>query len=147
MLWTSENDQLLLREVIAIEPYLMKPYTRERGQAWTEIAQNLNKISKPMFRVSQRSVHEHYTLLGKQYIAKTANESRTSGIEVEVTPSDQLLEDIIEKTREAAKEFAGLEEAENAKAKKEQAAVNDVKNKALESLSETMKRKSADCRR
>ena len=49
---------MLFTEVIAIEPYQFKAWTKERGSAWTEIAERLVGCR---FKMTKRSVREKLT--------------------------------------------------------------------------------------
>ena len=40
MEWTTEFDTLLLQEVNFNEPFIYKPFARERGKIWETIANN-----------------------------------------------------------------------------------------------------------
>ena len=65
MIWTDSHDDLLVKEILVVEPYRYKQGTVKRGDAWTQIADILNGIEDPLFRVSQRSVRNRYTTLEK----------------------------------------------------------------------------------
>ena len=54
MVWNSDKDVLLCREMSVVEPYRYKEKTRERGVAWTQVSDNLNLI--PGFNVNIRAV-------------------------------------------------------------------------------------------
>ena len=41
MVWDNEKDEYLCREVLLFEPYLHKPRTVARGNAWKAIAAQL----------------------------------------------------------------------------------------------------------
>ena len=64
MKWTCDQDALLLKEIIMMEPYQFKKWTRERGNAWAEIAKTLNKLNKG-FVVDQRGASERYDKIKK----------------------------------------------------------------------------------
>ena len=53
-----------------MEPYQYKASTVKRGNAWTQVADILNAIPEPAFRVNQRSVRERYSLLEKAFFKK-----------------------------------------------------------------------------
>ena len=53
MVWSSERDILLCREILVTEPYKFKVGTRERGQAWDKVARELNAIKGARFVVDQ----------------------------------------------------------------------------------------------
>ena len=52
------------------------------GQAQTQIADILDSIASPQFRVSQRSVRERFTTLETNFTKKMANEEKASGIKI-----------------------------------------------------------------
>ena len=56
MEWTENRDVILCREILVSEPYKFKPRTLERGKVWDEIAERLNNIKDPKFKVSKRSI-------------------------------------------------------------------------------------------
>ena len=63
MNWTFEHDVMLCREILVIEPFSFRYGSRERGQAWEKIAQNLNQSIYPKFNVDQRAVRDHFLKL------------------------------------------------------------------------------------
>ena len=67
MEWTDVHDDLLIREILSVEPYQYKASTVKRGNDWTQVADILNAIPEPAFRVNQRSVRERYRLLEKHF--------------------------------------------------------------------------------
>ena len=86
------------REVFVIEPFKYPKQSRERGEIWGEIAQNLNGLSSPKFTVRTRCVRDRLTLLLKKYKEKMRNEEQGSGIKCDKeTELEMALSDIIEK--------------------------------------------------
>ena len=51
MIWNIEKDVILLREIIVTEPYKYKEKTKERGQIWQNISDNLNTMDIEIFTV------------------------------------------------------------------------------------------------
>lgn len=129
MEWSKNHDILLLREVLVSEPFRFRKGSAEKGKIWTEIADRLNDCKEASFKVSQRSVRERCSLLETKFRKKTRDEESASGISVEVSEEDVLLEEIIEK------EQAAEEELNVAKGKKA-----DDKNKAEEMRRKAMER-------
>ena len=83
--------------------------SRERGEIWGEIAQNLNGLSVPKFTVRTRSVRDRLTLLLRKYKEKVRNEEQRSGMKCdEETELEMVLCEIIEK-----EQAADLERKEN----------------------------------
>ena len=80
MEWTREHASLLIREILTVDPFQYEQSTVNRGQTWTQIADILNSIASPQFRVSQRSVRERFTTLEKNFTKRMANEEKASGI-------------------------------------------------------------------
>lgn len=71
MYWTKEHDILLVREVLAVDPYSQPKGSRERAKLWEQIAINLNAVSMPRFTVSLRSVRDRVNqVLIKKYKKK-----------------------------------------------------------------------------
>lgn len=115
--WTEDHDILLCREILVCQPFYLKPRSQERGKIWDKIAQNLNSLHHPKFRVTSRSVRDRCTLLTTKHSQRLNDEERASGIDVEETELDNLLEEILEKEK-LGKEQIELD-AENNKTKSE----------------------------
>jgi len=151
MVWLEVHDEILCREVILVQPHSYRPSTREKGNAWSRIAQSLNEINEPRFSVS-RSVRERFNLILTRFKEKTAAELKASGVDVDpLKPSESLLEDIQVQIAEKESEFEAKTQEKNELAEKENNAINDARQKAMETLAETKKRKEAEgestCRR
>jgi len=93
----------MCREVLVEEPYCFKMRSTKRGQAWESIAENLNAMPSLKPRVTARSLRDRYNLLTKRMQAKLKMEEKSTGIDVETSELDVLLEEILEKEK-AAKE-------------------------------------------
>ena len=91
----------MCREVLVSESYKFKLRTPERGQAWESLAQQLNSIHQPKFRVTARSVRDRCSLLWTKYAQKLRMEERASGIEVEQTDQERLIDEILEREKDA----------------------------------------------
>ena len=117
MKWTSEHEELLLREIFTYEPFNFKSGSFPRGECWKLIADSLNAIDKPKFTVSHRSVREKYLSLEKEYKQKIRQEEKATGIAPkEPTEIEKALEEIISKFEDI--ELKEKESANN-KAQKE----------------------------
>ena len=62
-IWKPEHDCCFIRELLLIEPCMHKQQSKERGQAWKLIVENLNKIEQPKFRVAVRAVRDRFVKL------------------------------------------------------------------------------------
>ena len=140
MNWTYEHDVMLCREILVIEPPNFKYGSRERGQAWEKIAQNLNQRSAPKFNVDQRAVRDHFLKLERMFKRKVAEEERASGISTESTELDMAMEEIVEKSREAKED----QNRKNEKKEKMlmQGKAESVWKRSMERLSEISTRKN-----
>ena len=141
MAWTYDHDILLCREILVVEPYRLKAGTRDRGQAWEKIANNLNSNSTDCrFVVNQRGVRDRYTILEKAFKRKMASEERASGIAAEVTELDQAIESIIGRSEGAQAEIARSEENRKKQTEAEKETAESVRTVSMERLAETRER-------
>ena len=46
-----------------MQPFKAKKGSPERGRIWNLVAESLNQIDKPKFKVNKRSVRERFNLL------------------------------------------------------------------------------------
>ena len=107
MVWTSEHDELLCREILVEEPYRFKLGTRERGQCWDKIASSLNRLGSPRFWVDKRAVRDRFLKLERAFKRKMAEEERASGISPpEPTDLDMAIRDIIDRGEEVQNDVA-----------------------------------------
>ena len=84
MTWSDEWDLMLLIEVAAINPFMHRKGTKERGKAWTDVAEGLQKHS---FKVDQRAFQDRYVYLQIKNKQKNAEEKRAPGIAPEESKS------------------------------------------------------------
>ena len=143
MVWANEKDELLCREILLLEPYIFKPRSRERGNAWKDIAEALNKGSTEdlYFRVDARAVRERFTLLLTHFQAKEKAEINATGISPEPTPLEEALQHIAERVAECEVEQENNDKKNNEKVEKDKQAAVDIRKKAMETFAETKARK------
>ena len=67
MVWTDVKDELFCQEILLCEPYKFKARTKERGNVWKIIANNLNIMADENFAVDQRAVRERFTLIAENF--------------------------------------------------------------------------------
>ena len=145
MFWTEEHDKLMCREILAVDPFTgTKKGTVQRGAKWKEVVDNLMAIDSPKFKVHVKAVRDRYNLISRKLREKLKAEERASGIETEMTETEQALEEITEK-----EDYAESEDSQNlqAKAKEKEldkAKAADMRKKAMERLGETQKRKGEE---
>ena len=138
MEWTEQHDNILCQEILVLEPFKAKKGSIARGQIWDKIANNLNSLQHPQFRVTKRSVRERYTLLSDKFRAKMRDEEKASGIDTDLSDVEKALEGIVEK--EAVVE----ETAQNDKKKVDSGKAAEMRYRALENLGGTHKRQRKD---
>ena len=105
---TEEQDIILLREVLVQDPYSYKTGSSERGQVLQTTADALNNMQQPQFKVTSRSIRDHLNskhLLSK-FKSKINKELKASGIEVETTELNALLEEVLSAKTEYDIKFA-----------------------------------------
>lgn len=138
MEWTEDHDHSLCQEILALEPFKAKKGSIARGQIWDQIASNLNSLEIPRFKVTKRSVRERYTLLIEKLKKKLKEEEKASGIETDMNDVEKALEEILEKDADAENTLATDKKGvDNAKAV-------EMRNRAMESMRSTQKRKQGD---
>ncbi len=143
MKWTADHDSVFVREIIAFTPWIKKHGSAERGEIWGRIADSLNSFESPQFRVTQRSVRDHYTLLERKHKKKVQEEERASGICPEESQLDRALEDIISQFKEADVEHDRISGEKKAKQEAEVSKAEEMRKMALETFKETQKRKES----
>ena len=94
MEWMEDHDPCLSQEILSLEPFTAKKGSIARGNIWDQIANNLNSLEIPRFRVSKRSVRERYTLLIEKLKKKLKEEEKASGIETSMSDVEKALEEM-----------------------------------------------------
>ena len=80
MEWTEAHDVFLCREMLVVNPFQYKRKTTQRAKMWETVADHLERIDAPTFKVTVRSVRDRYTLISKKYKKRMQTEKRASGI-------------------------------------------------------------------
>ncbi|RMX59156.1 hypothetical protein pdam_00024413, partial [Pocillopora damicornis] len=107
---SKSPTNILCQEILVLEPFKAKKGSIARGQIWDKIANNLNSLQHPQFRVTTRSVRERYTLLSDKFRAKMRDEEKARGIDTDLSDVEKALEEI-------EKEAVVEETAQNSKRK------------------------------
>ena len=147
MRWFEQNDVLLCREVLFLKPYQFKPGTKESGNSWNLISENLNMITdiENKFSTSQKSVRDRFKLLIDQHKKKMREQENSSGQNFEETELDNLLQNIVDEMAVHTENIANetLEKKRQKESDTEKA--TEIRQQALETLKETKKRKGEQC--
>ena len=130
MSWNEMKDVQLCREVLVVEPYKHKKGSRESGQLWTTISDNLNNI--PGFTVTARAVRERLQTLEVQFKRNNNIEIKATGINPEQTELDTLLEEIVARSSEYENSFDEKTQLEQTKDQNEKQLGEHVRMQALE---------------
>ena len=142
MEWTENHDIFLLREILVVEPFKHRKGSIEKGKCWTEIAANLNSSAELKFKVTQRSVRERFSLLEAKFKKQVRDEEAASGISVEISEIDVLLEEITEKEKVAEEE--GETTGKGKKVQLEKGKAEEMRKLAMERMGESSKRKNEE---
>ena len=144
MKWTFDHNVFFVREILHKEPWLCKYGSTERGEAWSKIANSLNAMKEPSFKVTQRSVRDRYTHMERNHKTKVAQEERASGITPEETEVDRAMEEIIQLFEEYDRENEKLSDKKEKKAEEDVAKAEETRRESLETFKETKKRKESE---
>ena len=144
MSWTEDRDIIFCAEILVSKLFATKKSSAERGKVWELIADKLNELRQPSFRVDQRSVRDHYKKLVDRYKRKVREELNSSGISPEPSELDSMLEEIVEKEENAAAEKENIDGENQRRIEADRMAADDIRRQAIETQSETQKRKSAE---
>lgn len=91
MEWTEKHVIFLCREILGVELFKTKKKTTAGAKLWQKIADNLSRYDTPvMFVVTQRAARQVYTFDLKK---------KASGIDVQESELDILLEELIEREK------------------------------------------------
>ena len=140
MEWTEQKDVILAREILLCEPFKYRAGSKERGSAWSQIANNLN--THPGFTVSQRAVRDRYCLLEKKARKRKREIENGTGISPEDSELDLALEEIIEKWEAAEQQFQLDNQNKVKKVEKDKETAEEMRKMSIETLGASKKRKS-----
>ena len=141
MIWNEDKDELLCREIFAVNVFSRtKRSTVARGAKWEQVAENLNKVKDVYFKVDKRAVRDRYNSISKDLRRKLKDEEKASGIESDMTDVEKALEDLI-KREDAAEAEQGTVDTQKKQDKKNAA---EMRNRAMESLGQMQKRKEQE---
>ncbi len=108
--WKAIHEDLLLQEVLLLEPFQYRQGSKERVASWTKIAEHLSGMG---MKARQRSVMEKFEKIVKDFKQKEAMEEQGSGIDVEYTVRDRAMVGILERMSEYEMTLESMNEKEN----------------------------------
>lgn len=145
MFWSTDHDILFCREILLVNPYRAKKGTNFRSSLWEQIAVSLCQCSTLKFVVDKRSVRDHIAVLINRYKKKMRAEENASGIDPdEPSELDTMVEEIIELEESAAFDQQIIDDEKKDNLEKDREKAQDMRQKAMEKLSETSKRKGKE---
>ena len=128
--WKTIHEDLLLREVLLLEPFQYRQGTKEKGTVRSKIAENLTELG---MKANQRSAWEKFDKLVTEFERKQVAEKRASGVDVKYTERDRAMVDILERMNENEVAL----ESKKDKDIQEEATAEDMRKKATERVGET----------
>ena len=129
MEWTEQKDVMLAREIFLGEPFKYRAGSKERGSAWSQIANNLN--THPGFTVSmQRAVRDRFGILEKKVKKRKREIENGTGI----SPEDSELA--------AEREFQLDNQSKAKKLEKDKETAEEMRKMSMETFAASKKRKS-----
>lgn len=140
MKWTVNHDIYLTREILLIKPHQLKPGSKERGNAWSSIASDLNSIQEIHFTVSQKSVRDRYRLLVEKFKGKSLVQGRATESK-DAKELEKLLANILDEANKAAFEQKEAQEQSESESSK---SAEEIRKTAMESLGRHKRKMSED---
>lgn len=138
--WAPEDDESLLKNIIIEEPYKTKKFSKERKILWDTIAENVNHVIRSG-KVTSRGCSERYDTIKSHHKRKRAEEEKASGIApVEPTECEILLDDLLECEEDVELMRGAEKESENQRKDRERKQAEEMRNRSMESMGETMER-------
>ena len=135
----------MVKEILLFKLWLDRHDTPERGQIWKHIADSLNQIQEPCFKVDDKPLRNHYKLLEKKFNKKTSNEEKVTGIAPpEESELDQVIYNIIEQLHDFdSKRMEGKHQKE-VNTNKDTEIAKEFINASLNTFEETKRRLSVE---
>ncbi|XP_031570247.1 LOW QUALITY PROTEIN: uncharacterized protein DDB_G0285291-like [Actinia tenebrosa] len=147
MKWNNDQDEALCKQILLIEPFQYRARTIRSGSAWSKIAIEFNQMTSLHFDrlLDNRAVRDRFNTIKDNFKGKVRAEEIASGISPpELTPTENAIEDIIEREKEAECMFC-IEDAENSKSVEKQIQTGEeMRLQSLETFAETRKQNTAN---
>ena len=139
--WNQRLDIILLREYIFQKPYQYKPGSEDSCHSWNQVQDNLKTFCNEFTGQTVKSLRDHLNLILRKRETVVKALEKQSGIEVEETEIDTLMDNINMEKKEFLEFFAAKKEENKATEEVEKKRANDTRLKAMETVGETKKRK------
>ena len=140
IVWTSDKDLTMLKEIAAEGLLTQKQKSRERGAGWIAVATRMANFFGHI-EVTSRAIRDRFTILVRKHKFKLAKEERASGIGgEELTEVEALLEELISINEETEKRVEDEDGERKKTVEKEKKQAMEMRQRAMEKLAETKKR-------
>ena len=144
--WNENLNGVFLREVVFHKPYQFRSGTKESAGCWVKLCAKLTGDDNKVYGFvgHPKAFRDHFNLLVNKRKQANAAEERSMGDDYEEKEIDLLLDDIIADISDWQGTLSeqAKENKENEGKEKEKAEY--TRQKAMESISETKKRKNPD---
>ena len=140
MTWAENKDIFLMRQMGAEGIFQYKAGSRERGNVWQVIANNLNQHAQG-FEVTAHSVRDRFNTISRKHSIKTSKELKsTRGSGEEPSEHELLLEELMELNEDSERKISEQTQATKAGADAERRKAVETRQKAMETMGESRKR-------
>ena len=135
-------DESMCRQILAEQPYQYRKYSKELCETWDAVQRALTVIDE-FALISTRQIRDHFDYLIKNRKKNKNAEKKLSGVEINLTDLDKLLDEIIDDIEGCAARLEEKDDERRVEEERETQAALDVRNSAMESFAETRKRRSS----
>ena len=143
MYWSESKDLVMMKEVAASGILHEKPYSKERGAMWQEIAKSIN--ANDGFCVTARGVRDRLTTLMKKHkVLMNKDAKKTGEGGHEPTEFEILIEELIQLNDDTESQHSLHSSQNKKKLEDDRLKAVELRQKALERQGETRKRNNSD---
>lgn len=137
MTWDNTSINILVGEVSLAHPFRLKYKTAERGKAWQQVAEAMQRKG---YKVDSRAVRDRISLLKEQVKVKKNLKKAVGGVTVEETKGEKAIREAVEEMiqEEEDMEMAPKERVDEQKVKEGDG--KESRKRACETFAETRKR-------
>ena len=128
--YSEEVNVVMCRQILAERPYQFKKYLGELTQTWNKITDALTATYHDL-NVNTRNIRDHLDALLKSRTKQWNAEKRLSGVDIETTELECLLDTIQEDFEGCTAALLETTEKEKAKLEADKKAAEDVRNASL----------------
>ena len=144
--WNEALNVIFCREILIHRPYQFRAGSKESSSSWDGLVETLtgDDYKAYNFQAKPKSMQDHLKVLMDNRRRVVADQERQSGTVVEDREIDQLLDNIISDRNDCLEMLNEKLEAAKTASALEQAKAEDTRQKAMETMGQTKKRKAED---